>query len=195
MFFYSMFGQSLQASQLRKNHLSKCHEKTLNKIGVRRRKENIWVPTDKPTNGSGRKIANVVSGVFKNDQMLSGKPFILSCQEMSAVNHTTLASVFNEAVLTLSPDGVKYDMQFIVTDTVHVKELAGLPVSNTKLIHVYAVHASCRVCETIHVLYPDIDKSVANGKEILVKTPARTDSLKIELQTHHSSQFQLLHAG
>jgi hypothetical protein len=48
--------------------------------------------------------------------------------------------------------------------------MAGLSVSNPKLIQVCAVHAMCRVCETIHVLYPNIEKPVANGKGILVKT-------------------------
>lgn len=144
---------------------------------MQERKYLCCVSTDKTTNG--RKIANVVSGVFKSDQMPSDKLFLLSSQEMSAVNHTTLACVLNEAMQTLSPDGVQYDMQLLVTDTVYVKELAGISVSNPKLIQMYAVHALCRVCETIHVLYPNIDKSVANGKEILVKTPARTDSLKI----------------
>jgi hypothetical protein len=75
------------------------------------------------------------------------------------------------------PDGVKYDMQLQVTDTVNVKELAGLSVSNPKLIRVYSMHALCTVCQTIHVLYPNTDKSVVNGKEILVKTPDTADYL------------------
>jgi hypothetical protein len=53
--------------------------------------------------------ANVVIGVLKNDQTLSQKSFHLSCKEMSAVNHTTLTRVFNEAMQTVWPDGVKLD--------------------------------------------------------------------------------------
>jgi hypothetical protein len=55
-----------------KNHLSATRKK-LNIIEVLCRKENIWMSTDKTTNGSGRKTAKVISGVFKSDQMLSDK--------------------------------------------------------------------------------------------------------------------------
>jgi hypothetical protein len=33
-------------------------------------KENIWVSIDETTDASGRKVANVVIGVLKNDQTL-----------------------------------------------------------------------------------------------------------------------------
>jgi hypothetical protein len=66
------------------------------------------VSTDETTNASGRKVANVVIGVLKNDQTLSEKSFLLSCKEMSAVYHTTIARVFNEAMQALWPDGVKF---------------------------------------------------------------------------------------
>jgi hypothetical protein len=39
-------------------------------------------------------------------------------------------------------------------------------------------HASHRVFETIRVLYPNVDKLVANGKKIFVKSPARIEFLK-----------------
>jgi hypothetical protein len=77
---------------------------------------------------------------------------------MSVVNHTTTARVFNEAVQTLWPDGVKFDIVLLlVTDaTPHMKNAAEeLSVSFSKLIliHVMCVaHALHRVCETICVL-------------------------------------------
>jgi hypothetical protein len=40
------------------------------------------------------------------------------------------------------------------------------------------VHDLHRVCETIHVLYPNVDNLVANRKKILVKSPARTELFK-----------------
>jgi hypothetical protein len=101
---------------------------------------------------------------------------------MSAVNHTTIACVFNEAMQTLWPDGVKYEnVLLLVTDaTPYMKKATeGLSVTYPKLIHVTcAVHALHRVCETICVLYPNVDKSVANGKKIFVKSPARTELFK-----------------
>jgi hypothetical protein len=53
------------------------------------------------------------------------------------------------------------------------------PVSYPKLIHFICVtHALHRVCETSHVLYPNVDKLVANWKKIFVKSPARTELFK-----------------
>jgi hypothetical protein len=101
---------------------------------------------------------------------------------MSAMNHTTIASVFNKAKQTLWPDGVKfYNVLMLVTDaTPYMKKAAEeLSVSYPKLIHVTRiVHALHRVCGTIRVLYPNVDKLVANGKKIFVKSPARIELLK-----------------
>jgi hypothetical protein len=132
-------------------------------------KENIWVSTDETTN------ANIVIGVLKNDQTLSEKSFLLSCKEMSAVNLTTIAPVFNEAMQTLWPHGVKFDVLLLVTDAAwYLKKAAeGLSVSYPKLIH--ALHS---VCETIPVLYPNVDKLVANWRKIFVKSPARIEISK-----------------
>jgi hypothetical protein len=57
----------------------------LNKIRVLCGKENVWVSIDETTDASGRKVANVVIGVLKNNQTLSEKSFRLSCKEMSAL--------------------------------------------------------------------------------------------------------------
>jgi hypothetical protein len=103
-------------SILRENYLPKCYEETLNKIRVLCGKEYIWVSIDETTDASGRKAANVI-GVLKNDQTPSEKSFLLTCKEMSAVNHTTMARVFNEATQSLWPDGVKFDhVLLLVTD-------------------------------------------------------------------------------
>jgi hypothetical protein len=80
-------------STLRKKYLPKCYEETLNKIQVLCRKEHVRVSTDKTTDASGSKVANVIIGVLKNHQTLSEKSFLLLCKEMSAVNHTTAACV------------------------------------------------------------------------------------------------------
>jgi hypothetical protein len=75
---------------------------------------------------------------------------------MSAVKHTTRAHVFNEAMQTLWPDGVKFDVLLLVTDAAkYIKKSAeGLSVSYLRLRHVtcvaYALH---RVCGTIRVFY------------------------------------------
>jgi hypothetical protein len=61
-------------------------------------KENVWASKDETGNASGRKAADIIIGVSKNGQMLSEKLFLLSWQEVSAVNCATVAHVFNEAI-------------------------------------------------------------------------------------------------
>lgn len=68
-------------------------------------------------NASGRKVANVVIGLLKNDQTLLEKLLLLSCQEMSAVNYTTIAHIFSEAVQTLWPHGMKFEVLLLLTYT------------------------------------------------------------------------------
>jgi hypothetical protein len=59
------------------------------------------------------------------------------------------------------------------------KAAEGLSVSYPKLIHITCVaHALHRVYEIICVLYPNVDKFVANGKKIFVKLLARREFLK-----------------
>jgi hypothetical protein len=90
--------------------------------------------------------------------------------------------MFNEAMQTLWPDGVKFDnVLLLVTDaTRYIKKAAEeLSVNYSKLIHVTCVeHALHRVCETICVLYPNADKLVAKGKKIFVKSLARIELFK-----------------
>jgi hypothetical protein len=101
---------------------------------------------------------------------------------MSAVNHTTIAHVFNEAMQPLWPDGVKFDsvLLLVIDGTRYMKKAAeGLTVSYPKLIHVTCVAPALhRVCETICVFYPNVDKLVANGKKIFMKLPARIELFK-----------------
>jgi hypothetical protein len=77
---------------------------------------------------------------------------------------------------------VKLDnVLLIVADTAlnMKKGTEGLSVSYPKLIHATCVaHALHGVCETICVLYANVDKLVANGKKISVKSPARIQLFK-----------------
>jgi hypothetical protein len=92
------------------------------------------------------------------------------------------------------PDGVKFDnVSLLVTDMAPCmkKTEEGLSVSYHKLIHVTCVpHAFHRVCETIRLLYPNVDKLVANAKKIFEKSPAGIQLFKTKFQTHHSLQLQ-----
>jgi hypothetical protein len=140
---------------------------------------------DGKTYASGRKVANIVIAVLKNDQTLSEKSFLLSCKEMSAVNHAIIARVFNEAMQSLWTDGVKYDnvLLLVTVAAPYMKKAAeGLSVRFLKQIHVICIaHALHKVYETIHVLYTNVDKLVANGNKIFVKSPAGIELFKCKV--------------
>jgi hypothetical protein len=51
----------------------------------------------------------------------------------------------------------------------------------------YALH---RVCEKIHVFYPNVEKLVANEKKTYEKTPVRTKLFKKPSSRHHLSHLQ-----
>lgn len=63
--------------------------------------ENIWVYTDETTDASGRKTATVTTKGLKSDQTASEKSILPSCQEVSAVNHITIARVFKDSAAKL----------------------------------------------------------------------------------------------
>jgi hypothetical protein len=72
-------------------------------------------------------------------QPLLEKSFTLSCQEMFAVNHAKIISVYGECNKT-----VKFDVLLLPTEAPYMKQATGeLSVSYQKLIHV--CHAS-RTC-------------------------------------------------
>jgi hypothetical protein len=85
---------------------------------------------------------------------------------------------------TLWPSGVKF--VGLVTDAaLYMKKTAeGLLVSYPRLIRVtFVAHALHRVCETIRMLYPNLDKLVGRGKEFL-KTAPNTPFAPIPIIVH-----------
>jgi hypothetical protein len=92
---------------------------------------------------------------------------------MSAVDHTTVTRAFTKAMQTLWP--VKSGSRFLlVTNVTPImgKAAEGLSVSCPKLIHVTCVaNALHRVYGVVLVLYPNVYKVVANGREVSFKSP------------------------
>ena len=81
----------------------------------------------------------------------------------------------------LWPHGVKYDnVLLLLTDAAPYMIKAGeeLSVSYPKMIHVTCVaHAQHRVIETIRMLYPNVDKLIANARKVFVKSPSRLKNI------------------
>ena len=80
-------------------------------------------------------ISIVNSHPLKDDDVLSEKFFLLACKDISVVNHTTAARVFNDAMHILWPRGVKYDnvlLLLIDAAPYMIKAGEGLSVSYTR---------------------------------------------------------------
>jgi hypothetical protein len=87
-----------------------------------------------------RKAENFITGVLKNDQTPFEKLFILSYQEMSAMNHRTITLVLREAMHTPWSDGVKSDgyvaneLRALKTDMTYIQANFNFPSqSKTKV--------------------------------------------------------------
>jgi hypothetical protein len=91
--------EPLNESTLRINYQPECYEETLNNIRVLCGKENIWVFIFET---SGKKVANIVIGVLKNDQTLLEKSFFSVMQgNVCSETHKNSTYIFNDAVRTL----------------------------------------------------------------------------------------------
>jgi hypothetical protein len=99
------------------------------------------------------------------DHALSEKSFLLSYQEISAENHTTIERIFNEAMQTLWADD---RLQFLVTRVAQdmKRATAGLPVIHATC----AAHALGRFCQTIRVFYSNAEKLCGQWEENLCES-------------------------
>lgn len=97
---------------------------------------------------------------------------------MTAVNNTTIAYVFSEAIQTLWPDAVKFDVLLLPTDASikHKKNSQRTSVCYHKLIYaIFAAHILHSICQTICVFYPNEVKLVSKRKKISDKSSARIE--------------------
>jgi hypothetical protein len=75
-------------------------------------------------------------------------------------------NVFNDVTQAMWQDGVKFDNLLLLVTTApsYMKNAAALSVNYPKVIHVMCtVHVLHTVCRKIHMLYPNVDKFMANG--------------------------------
>ncbi|KAJ4435703.1 hypothetical protein ANN_18319 [Periplaneta americana] len=81
---------------------------------------------DETTDASGRKVGDVIAGVLKNDEIISKQFFLLACKEMPAANHVTIASLFNQSLEILYPNGVKDDnvLLLLTVSTAYITKAA-----------------------------------------------------------------------
>lgn len=166
-------------STIRKGYLSICYKSTMTKIQESVANRKIWVSVDETTDAVGRFVANVVIGVLSPDA--PGKTFLLTTEELSETNHTTIARLFIESIKLLGNSFDSEDILLFLTDAAPYMKKAGksLRVLYPKMIHVTCLaHGLSRVAETVRVKYSDIDRLIANGKKVFRKCPSRIQAFR-----------------
>jgi hypothetical protein len=120
-------------------------------------------------------VANVVVGILKDDQ--PADIFLLACEVLEKVNNSSIAVVFDNAMnLLWSKKVQRENVLLFLTDAAPymVKAAKGLQVLYPKMIHAtFLEHALHRVAEEVRESCSDVDKLIANGKKIFVKSPLR----------------------
>ncbi|XP_003740254.2 uncharacterized protein LOC100905225, partial [Galendromus occidentalis] len=168
-------GQQVPSSvTLRLHYLKNIYEKKLEFIRRCVSDKPIWVSIDETTDATGRYVANTVIGLLTATE---NRSFLLHAEDLERTNSSTVAQAFMNALSILWPGGVKHERVLLfVTDAAPYMTKAGkaLKVIFPRMIHVTCVvHALHRVAEEVRVLFPDVDKLIANGKIFFLKSAAR----------------------
>ena len=103
------------------------------------------------------------------------------------MNNSSIAVVFDNAMNLLWPDKVEREnVLLFLSDAAPymIKAAKALQLLYPKMIHVTCLaHALHRVAEEVRGSYPEVDKLIANGKKIFIKSPLRVQKFKEEAPT------------
>lgn len=69
-----------------------------------RSQSKIWVSVNKTADVDGRYIGNIIIGVMK--EVHHGEVFLLTCEILKRVNHSTISVLFDDGMKLLRSDGV-----------------------------------------------------------------------------------------
>lgn len=167
-------------STLRKNYFPPLYQDVVNKIRKEVGDNKIYVSMDETTDVTGRFVVNVIVGTLIPNS--TGKKYLLTCETIEKVNHTTMATVFSNAMDILWPTGVRYNnVLLLVTDAAPymIKAAKDIKIMYPKLVHLTCLaHGLHRVAEVIRSSYSDVDSFIGNVKKIFRKAPSRIQQFK-----------------
>jgi hypothetical protein len=181
-------------STLRKNYSNEVYSDILNKIRDNIKGNKIWVSIYETTDVNGTYVVNVVIGILQTDQ--SGKVYSLNTEILDKANYSTITKLFDKFLLW--PDGIRHDDVFLfLSDTTPcmIKTRTTIKALYSKIIHATcSAHGIHLVAEDIRGKFSEIDKLIAEIKQIFLKEPSRT-ILFIKFQVHRYLHNLLSHAG
>ena len=103
------------------------------------------------------------------------------------MNNSSIAVVFDNAMNLLWPDKVEREnVLLFVSDAAPymIKAAKALQLLYPKMIHVTCLaHDLHRVAKEVRGSYHEVDKLIANGKKIFIKSPLRVQKFKEEAPT------------
>ncbi|XP_018497475.1 uncharacterized protein LOC100908769, partial [Galendromus occidentalis] len=139
----------------------------------------IWLSVDETTDATGRFVAHVVVGTLEAQ---ASKSFLLHAENLEATNSTTISQVFMNSLRLLWPEQVEHDKVLLfVSDGAAYMKKAGkaLKVLFPRMLHLTCTaHAVHRVAEEIRLVFPDVDKLVAHGKKVFLKSASRVTKFR-----------------
>lgn len=166
-------------STIRKRYLDRCYHQKLDEIREDIGENFIWTSVDETTDAAGRYIANLVVG--KLNENGPGKPHLIASQELSEVNHSSIARFVNNGIRKLWPDGMEDKVLLLTTDAAAYMIAAGrsLKVFYKNMVHVTCLaHGIHRVAEYIRNSFPLVNKFISAAKKIFLKAPKRIQAYK-----------------
>ena len=159
---------------LRLNYVKVLYESKLEFIRESIRGKPIWISMDETTDVTGRYVAHTVVGTLET---VESRSFLLHAEHLEKTNASTITQAFINALMILWPAGLEHDKVLLfTTDGAAYMKSAGntLKAIFPKMLHVTcATHALHRIAEEVRIMFPNVDKLVANGKKIFLKSASR----------------------
>ena len=176
-FLSTYIGRSIpDQTTLRKYYVSSLCNETItilrNKVAGRK----IWVSLDETTDIEQRYIICFIFGVL-GDEAEIDKSYLANITILQKVNHSTVATFFNDSLMKLWPEQILYENVLLaVTDaaTYMCKAMTGLKVLYSNMIHVTCLaHGLHRVADLVRSNYTLANNFISLVKRIFVKSPSR----------------------
>ena len=159
---------------LRSSYVKTLYENKLDFIRKSVGEKSIWISIDETTDIVGRYVAHTIVGTLDTSESTS---FLLHAECLEKTNGSTIAQVFMNSLSILWPESIHHERVLLFTTNAAaymLKAGSALKVLFPRMMHVTcATHGLHRVAEEVRSLFVDVDKLVANGKKIFLKSAAR----------------------
>lgn len=164
-----------QESTLRKNHVSRVFDETMDQVRERIGENFVYISVDETTDDRGYFIANLIIGVLNSFE--AGHPYLIASWELERTNASTVCAFVNDALVRFFR-GVPFSdkVLLMVTDAAPYMVLAGRNLRSVfnKMVHVTCLaHGLHRICEKVREIYTDVNHLVSWSRKIFLKSPAR----------------------